>query len=316
MPETTSIVGTPAYLAPEMTTPGARLELRELPVEDATDAEALALFHEARFGFSEARRQWPEGAAAAAGLHDAVVAMAHRELDRGRGDAARLLVEELADVPDDLRQRLEEQKSAHATLQTRAARTDALERERDWRVERRARAFTSYAFTSYAFASFWIVPWLLLSWGRRRGIEPTTSMVAWWHLSVLVAPAVAFLLFPQPFLSTQLNRRLASLTVIALLGAQGIWSISAVAGVPIVAVLPLVHGSGAAAFATLTTQDRAYLWGSLGQAAGAAVTLLVSEHVLEASMIMHVLSLVAPGIALHRAPPPPSEAPKRPSSST
>ncbi len=176
----------------------ARLKQPAAPSEDI-----YRLFGACRYGFRDALAAWPDNAAAAAGLVEAVVAVAQYELVAGRPHAAASLLGELSE-PHPLLEQARAQALAHVQ---RVAELEQMERQHDRAIGTRTRAGLTLAF-GLIFASIPIavaeIPRLLhaphaLQWAGSFSLVVLIAAVVWWARETIGA--------------TVLNRRLAASVV-------------------------------------------------------------------------------------------------------
>jgi serine/threonine-protein kinase len=150
--------------------------LRGLSDDEKDDVHAQRAFAEARFGFKQALRAWPEPSAKA-GMREAVTLMCERELRQGRADAAALLLED-AEVTDELRERV-------MTLREQKARRDdeleSIARDADPLIGQRVRALLIAGLGT---------GWFLHQLGLRYALDKGWVASAEWALFLSNALAV------------------------------------------------------------------------------------------------------------------------------
>lgn len=110
--------------------------LAELCGERADYADVQRVFSEARFGFEQALRAWPDNPEARAAQRRCVLRMIEYELDLAHPENAAALIKTLDDVPAEHRSRLEALREAR---EHEKQRLDLLERDRDPEVGVEAR---------------------------------------------------------------------------------------------------------------------------------------------------------------------------------
>jgi len=96
------------------------------------------VFGECRFGYKHALEVWPQSEVARDGLRRAIEAMVEYELRQGEPEAARTLLTELEEVPDDLHARVE---AARAARREEDAKLERLREDTDPSAGRRTRVF-------------------------------------------------------------------------------------------------------------------------------------------------------------------------------
>ncbi len=135
--------------------------LRELLAGSAADAapaelsRAYRLANEARFGFEQALRQWPENEVAKVDRARAIELAAELELRQGHVEAAEAQLAELGRVPDELRARVDAVRAARKKEAKEHERLRALARDQDISLgsTQRAIAIAVYALASVVGAS-------------------------------------------------------------------------------------------------------------------------------------------------------------------
>jgi serine/threonine-protein kinase len=126
----------------------ARVASFERLLEEGTSAkpeELHKLAVEARFGFRQALREWPDNPGAQKGLEGLLERLAYRELERENRDAAAALVGEMTSPPPQLLERLE---ALTTMLAERHARLTRLERDADPTLQARERTRLSLLLAS------------------------------------------------------------------------------------------------------------------------------------------------------------------------
>ncbi len=97
-------------------------------------AEVERMLVEARFGFTQALREWPEHEAARRGLDEVLVLAVEHDVARGNLQTARARLAELEKPPPELVAKVEALEAAHAADSAERARLKAVEREHDLSV--------------------------------------------------------------------------------------------------------------------------------------------------------------------------------------
>jgi serine/threonine-protein kinase len=111
---------------------------------------AYRLANEARFGFEQALRQWPENAAAEVERARAITRAVELELRQGHVEAAEALCADLGAVPPALRARMEEVRAVRARASKEQERLRAIAHDQDMSVGSRQRTI---AIAVYSVAS-------------------------------------------------------------------------------------------------------------------------------------------------------------------
>lgn len=160
-------------------------------VQQAAEAQTPdgvgTLLAEARFGFEQALRTWPENQTARRGLDETLVQMVERELELGRPDAAQVLLARLEGSHPDLDTRMAQLRS---DITARRRRVDALEaaaRESDL-----SQAASSRRFAGIAFAVLFFVTNSTMAWLERAGVWEMD------HLKFLVGTTIVASVFGLP----------------------------------------------------------------------------------------------------------------------
>jgi hypothetical protein len=189
-------------------------EIREAQSGESDGASVEHLFGECRFGFRAALDTWAENEVALGGSRLAIKSMAEHEIRAKNLRAARLLVSELSDAPEDLRRRLAE---LERTLAEHAARHEQLEafgREHDPTIGSRTRTFAvmvmGVLWTAMPATAHFVL--------RARRIEPDI------RISIITAALSLVLLGSlgwwarETLMKTALNRRISAITAFTLVG--------------------------------------------------------------------------------------------------
>ena len=124
---------------------------------------------EARFGFAQALREWPESAEARAGLRDALTLSIAHEVRRGGLEAARALLAEIEDPPSALVADVDALETVLANRAREEARLRALADDLDLGVGSTERRWVLGALTSLGFAISAFVWWRGVSGGPALG---------------------------------------------------------------------------------------------------------------------------------------------------
>jgi hypothetical protein len=171
-------------------------------------AELHRAFAEARFGFAQALRIWPENSRARAGLEVALRAMAEHELSRGAIEQAEVLVAELsgADERAVLGARIAELRERRDRERAEMAKLKRLREDVDVKIGARARALLAAVL-----AGAWALLPFTMALARRSG-----WLIVTWDLYILQTATfgamllIALYIGRGPFLRTAVNRRIMS----------------------------------------------------------------------------------------------------------
>lgn len=181
-----------------------------------TNADALEVdraFTEARFGFEQALRVWPENPRAKDGLRAAITAMAERELAGGSVDRAAVLLAELPDASA-LHEKLNRLRRSKAAEATEVAELKKLSAEVDSNVGLRARS---------RFALVLAIAWTILpfsmAYARNNGYVVVTYFEYVMQASMFGTLLLAGLYIGRKaLLQNEHNRRIFSATLLVFLG--------------------------------------------------------------------------------------------------
>lgn len=178
--------------------------------------DVFPLFSECRFGFTQALREWPANQPARLGLARCLEAMAYSEIERGHLAGARAVVAELEKVPPELHEALIALEHREAEIQRRQARLERLSQELDPRVAIRQRVL-AFAATAVAICFVVFLPVVV-----PQAAQLLQSMGRWYltimMLIVNTSFGLALWIGRRSLLSTRLNRRLMGLVGAATLG--------------------------------------------------------------------------------------------------
>ncbi len=179
-------------------------------------AVIVPLLSECRFGFGQALREWPGNELAREGLRDSIEAAARFETRQGNLQAARALCAELAEVPKDLVASLAELEATARVTAAREARFLKLEKEMDPLVSRWERGTF---FLVMAIATVILVAtsrYSALGQEVMRALGPFFPAAL--MTGFLVAYIVALGVGRKSLLATRLNRRVAGVVGLAIVG--------------------------------------------------------------------------------------------------
>ncbi|HJL00924.1 MAG TPA: protein kinase [Polyangiaceae bacterium LLY-WYZ-15_(1-7)] len=148
----------------EPTAPGQRIHARS----DAENAAVQRAFARCRFGFVEARRQWPENEDAREGAREALRLMAEYHLHRGEAASAETL---LLDLPED------DRRGRQLRAEAERQRREAARFERIGHEVTRDPGHVSRGRLLLGGALFVSLP-ILVAWGLNKG---GIYGYRWWH---------------------------------------------------------------------------------------------------------------------------------------
>jgi eukaryotic-like serine/threonine-protein kinase len=202
----------------------------ELDAREHDHTEITSLFTEARFGFLQALREWPDNALAREGLE----ALLHAEVDHAlaRGDAliARERLAQMSRPSDSLRAAVDALEARARNQSERLARLEAMEYERDTRVGARQRAgVAAFMVLVSAVIAYKVLlgppvevePWDLV--GLATGITATFALLG----------ALAY----RHLLANEAGRRFTGLIALTCFAMLTNRIASAVSGHPVPAIL-------------------------------------------------------------------------------
>ncbi len=184
-----------------------RLQTLLATLQSTSKENVYPLLSECRFGFTQALREWPENAAAKAGLTRCIEAMAQYEISQGNLAAVRSLLSELTHPPAELVAAADELEKSAAESKRRHERLEHLSQEMDPKVASRQRALV---FVTTVLAT-----------GFSALIPPSEfERFGTWNLTVRMCfpigiLAIAVFLGRRSILSTRLNRRLIGMVAVA-----------------------------------------------------------------------------------------------------
>jgi serine/threonine-protein kinase len=268
----------------------ARLE--ELDDDPERDGEASRAYHEARFGLEQALRERPELTDARAALERAHLAMARRELRRGRPDVARQAASELAAPPDDLARALERATDERAKLQ-------ALADDLDPRRGQRNRAVLVGVVAVVAGGAFTASGWLQYT----GSLVVDQWQMLWVNLvgfSVFLIAMIAMRIWRQ----NRVSRMIGYSASVVWLACIGLVVVGIRFDVSIPASAATVGLIVAVGLAIMATADRRFLLAAVIYALGSAVALLVPEVGLLVAGLTCFVSFAMLAAMLARHPDP------------
>jgi eukaryotic-like serine/threonine-protein kinase len=112
--------------------------------------QAHVVFAECRAAFDQVRRMWPEFREARVGQQRAIMRMVRYELSRNEARAARILLTQLEDAPDELRREVEAAEQAQALRDARFVELERRERDGDINVSLIPKSVSAFAFGLFA----------------------------------------------------------------------------------------------------------------------------------------------------------------------
>jgi eukaryotic-like serine/threonine-protein kinase len=210
------------------------------------EGEVHRLYGEARFGFRQALEVWPESPAAAGGQRRTLQWMAERELEMGRPEAARPLVEELEPPDGALAARVT------AAVADQAARQAELERVH-WQYDEAVGTRTR-SFFALLCGLAWVGSPLL-------GIYPRPFPEALHSQVPLLLFALGFIYWARDSMTgTRINRRVAGFLIVALAQTMGLQALLWFQGVGWHAELQILIFSWATLGTAFTVGVERRLW--------------------------------------------------------
>ena len=235
-----------------------------------------SLFQEARFGFQQALREWPENLAAKAGLEDCLERKFEFDLGRDDFEAASVALAELRAHRPEMKERLQSLGKRIERRRAELTALRALQEGRNLDVGRRTRAFLMFL----AALSFGLIPpasQLSASLGLPGGY-------AYFYLAgatKLVAAALLAAWARESLSKTEVNRQLTAALFLLLATELAIRPFAQRLGHPVEHSLFIDFGIYALVDATLAiTVDRRLVWTPLFYVAGAAGAYLWVDGVV------------------------------------
>ena len=183
-------------------------EQRVLEAQDAGGDEDGRLLTEARFGFLQVLRDW-EAPAARRGLLTCSVALAEWELDRGNLMSAKRYLEDLGEIPDNLKSKVMAVQASHAKNTALHARA----RDLDPAVaaDHRLRYMAVLALAMLALA-------MVVSWSAEQGGDNGYRVAIWGSGNAALMTLMSMVLFRERLFVSAYNRQSMSLVVLASCG--------------------------------------------------------------------------------------------------
>jgi serine/threonine-protein kinase len=175
--------------------------------------DAWRLMSEARFGFVQALREWPENPLGRAGLQACVEALVERELALRSPEGARALLGELLEARPALRDGLERLEAELASEKAHATQGRREAREMDKSVSARTRALVFVVGLITSLISGFVA----LPQGEDLGRVFSMRYVVTQDLIMLVVVAAALLLGRRRLFGNRVSRHLSVTMVIMLL---------------------------------------------------------------------------------------------------
>jgi serine/threonine-protein kinase len=201
-------------------------EIREARSGESDRASVEHLFGECRFGFRAALDTWAENEVALGGLRLAIKSMADYEIGEGNIRAARALVNELSDAPEDLRRKLAELERTVAEHAARHEQLEAFGREHDPTIGSRTRTFVAIVMGAIWTTAPAVTHFVL----RARNLKPKPEIAVYTVGGSFIVLCALGYWARETLMKTALNRRIGALTGFTLL-SQGV----------LVAALALAH---------------------------------------------------------------------------
>lgn len=202
-----------------------------LAAQGAGQGGALySMLSECRFGFTEALREWPENEAARRGLRECLEVAARHEVQRGNAAAARALVRELGQAPEDLEAAVRALEDSDSRRHASAERLRSLSVELDPRVSMRQRKLF---FGALAVAVGALVTVRNTVPAVREGIAAHgAAFMLGIMLAIALVYALGLWLGRRSLLATRVNRRIAAVLGAAIFGSVLNRALAIVTGSP------------------------------------------------------------------------------------
>jgi eukaryotic-like serine/threonine-protein kinase len=275
---------------------GRRDEVESILLDEQTHVQ----LSECRFAFQQALKEWPENPEARAGLGRALELMADYQLTRGDHRAAAVLISEMREPPEALRQRLDVLRRRTAEEKAQVEHLRHLERALDSRIGHQARSV-------FAFAVAIIFAAVTLTNGYAERHALWTVGLGLFAIEVAgfgVVMAVGVYLARRVLLRTRVNRFivatagvLAGTMLTLTLGCSWL-GVSARAAM-VLQLLLISTAIGALGVAV----DRRFWVACLVYLGGFLVGAAFPQWTFEVRAVSHLLALGYIAIAWHREPP-------------
>lgn len=186
--------------------------IRETRSGESDGVEIEHLFGECRFGFRAALDTWSGNEVALGGFRLALKSMIEHEIGQGNVHAARVLLTELGEAPEELRRKLADLERTQAEDAERRERLEALHREHDPTIGSRTRTFVALVLGLFWTGSPVLAHFVL----HARGMRPNFALsIVTAGVSLLVLLALGYWA-RDTLMKTALNRRVFGLTVFTL----------------------------------------------------------------------------------------------------
>jgi serine/threonine-protein kinase len=195
-----------------------RLEAAEVTRSDMALGAQERAYHlgshcaEARFGFQEALRAWPENVAAERGLQRSLALLVDAHLLRRDAVGAKAQLKSISDPPDDLLPKIAELERDLAREGSERERLEHLDRELDSNTGFKARLATFLLFAVTTSA----VSVVLIATGKGDSITNAESVFA--ISGLLVASAFILIYKREKLFSNAFNKRLVACAFTSMLG--------------------------------------------------------------------------------------------------
>lgn len=268
----------------------AELERGEEP---ANPVAVQDLFSEARFGFEQALRAWPDNAEARAGLQACLERKFEHDLLRDDFEAASVVLAALAEHRPDLQARLTELERRLESRRSELTKLRQLQRARDLNVGRRTRAFlmliTALSFAGIAGAGAWVPSAL--------SIDPYDYFYATGALKLF--SALLLVTWARDSLSkTQVNRQLTAVLFLLIVMELAVRPFAQTLGHPVEHSLLIDFGIYALVTATLAiTVDKRLAWSPVFYSLAVAAALKHIEGVYYFLALAHLGSFFVMAVA-------------------
>jgi serine/threonine-protein kinase len=255
------------------------------------------LFGECRFGFRAALDAWPENEVARGALRLAIKAMAEYEISVKNLAAARLLVGELGDPPQELRRRLAELERERALDAEHRERLEALRRDYDPTTGSRTRTFVAAVLgVTWTFLPV-VLHFYLRATDRTPNLKFSFAVAGG---SLVLALGLGYW-GRESMMKTVVNRRMFAFLIFVLVAHLVFDTVMAIAGIGglTAMVMNFFLWFTAAGIAAITIEPRAWPT-AVGYLAALFLSLIWPEYLLlfagasQAVLTINVIAIWSP----------------------
>ncbi|CAN0555821.1 unnamed protein product, partial [Laminaria digitata] len=246
------------------------------------------LFSEARFGFEQAIKAWPDNEEARQGLQSCLERKFEHDLARDDFESASVVLASLAEQRPDLVSRLADLKSRLQSRRSELKTLRHLQQARDLNVGRRTRAFlmliSAVSFALVAAGGGWL-----------RDVDGV-ELYTYFYLTSAAKLVVAGLLFvwaKESLTKTQVNRQLTAVTFLLIVMELAVRPFADMLGHPIEHSLLIDFGVYALVNATLAiTVDKRLAWCPAFYIAGVVVASWSMAAIFYLLALAHLASFI------------------------